>query len=290
MGNIPLVAVLIAIILAGILSARMYIAASVEKGKNSVHARCKVGNHLGPVVALRACSKTFDTPEGEIQILRNVHFDIHRGSIIALQGESGCGKSTLLNIIGGLDTPDNGTRMAFAGRLIDFCERNALVSLRQQVGFIYQSHNLVPHLSALDNVALALAAKGWSWREARGRAERWLTEVGLADRLNYKPHQLSGGQQQRVGLARALAGSPRILLADEPTGNLDRESAKTVMGLLHNCAGKMGMPILIATHDRNLAIKYCDRVLQWHERDGIFREDQIPQTTDVSQRQTVAVS
>jgi len=243
-----------------------------------------------PVVVLQTCSKSYDTPEGRIRILKSVDLDIEKGTITAIQGESGCGKSTLINILGGLDTPDSGTKMFFAGRMVDFSNRAAMASLRQQVGLIYQSHNLVPHLCALDNVALALAAKGWSYREARTRAAQWLQRVKLGDRLDYRPHQLSGGQQQRVGLARALVGSPRILLADEPTGNLDTNSAKTAMRLLRTCAVKMGIPVLIATHDGNLARKYCNRILQWCEQEGIFRDVQLPPANSVSSGRLVAAS
>lgn len=290
MGSILLMAVMITTILICILGVFVYCKVYAKTRNNIMETRYIVDSCDSPVVVLRACSKTYDTPEGVKQILKNVHLDIHKGTITALQGESGCGKSTLLNIIGGLDTPDQGTKMAFAGRFIDFSDRNALVKLRQQVGLIYQSHNLVPHLSALDNVALALAAKGWPWREARDRAEKWLVRVGLHDRLHYRQHQLSGGQQQRVGLARALVRSPKILLADEPTGNLDTKSAKSAMKLLHTCAIKMGIPVLIATHNENLAKSYCDRILQWHEYESVFRDIQMPQAIHVAQGQTAAAS
>jgi len=242
-----------------------------------------------PVVVLQGCSKTFDTPEGKIRILNDIDLTVSKGTITAIQGESGCGKSTLLNIIGGLDIPDPGSRVIVAGRSIDYSSGAALVCHRKQVGLIYQGHNLVPHLSALDNVVLALAAKGWSWRKARQQAENWLRRVGLQDRLGYLPHQLSGGQQQRVGVARALIGSPKILLADEPTGNLDTGSAKRAMKLLRNCAEKLDIPVLIATHDKNLAKTYCDRILQWCEKNGTFRDVRMSLPNSVNQRREAAI-
>ena len=255
---------------------------SIKRGKIKRTTNDKIENCSPPVVALRNCSKKFNTPAGDLQVLKSVNLDIRRGDIIAILGKSGCGKSTLLNIIAGLDTPDYGTKVYFGGKLINFSDKRELICLRKQVGFIYQGHNLIPHLSALDNVAIALVAKGCSWRIARAQAEIWMEKVGLQERLYYQPHQLSGGQQQRVGLARALVASPKILLADEPTGNLDIGSAKKAMNLLRICAVKSDVPVLIATHDKNLAMDFCDRIFQWNELDGVFCEVHIPKTVQIA--------
>ena len=233
------------------------------------HTGTTANNRRDFIVSTRNLSKTYYTPEGKVCVLRSVEMDIKRDSI-AIQGPSGCGKSTLINVLSALDTPDPGSKVWFDGKLVRFDRTREVADLRRKVGLVFQSYNLIAHLSALDNVAVVLATQGWNWGIARSAAHKQLAEVGLAERAAFKPHQLSGGQQQRVGIARALVGSPKLVVADEPTGNLDFESAEQVMRLLNKCAVVMGIPVLIVTHDKNIASRYCNQILQW--RNGQFIE------------------
>jgi len=206
-----------------------------------------------PLVRLSAVSKTFGEGATRVTALRDVSFDLHRGDFVAITGPSGSGKSTLMNLIGCLDTPSTG-RLLIAGENTAALADDALAELRgRTIGFVFQSFNLLPRLTALQNVALPLSyASRLSPRERTERAAALLERVGLGDRMHHVPAQLSGGQRQRVAIARALVNDPPLLLADEPTGNLDTETGRRVMEMFHDLH-REGRTIVLVTHDRKLA-------------------------------------
>jgi putative ABC transport system ATP-binding protein len=215
-------------------------------------------NHL--VVEVRAVSRTFGTGRSAVRALREVSFTVPRGQLVALHGRSGSGKTTLLNITGGLDRPDTGQVLVAGRELTAMSERERLILRRTTVAFIFQSFGLIPILSAAENVGIPLriAGSGPSGREDRVRL--MLDLVGLADRSRQRPGELSGGEQQRVAIARALAGQPQLLIADEPTGQLDSETGRQIMQLLRTAIRAEGVTVLVATHDRAL-IDLADTVL-----------------------------
>ena len=206
--------------------------------------------------------KSFGSGSRRLDVLKGVDLTLNQGELVALMGPSGSGKSTLLNIVGGLLAGDEGN-IALDGRNYGLKGPASVVDVRREkVGWIFQDFHLIDGLTALDNVAFALEVAGMGGKEAEQRAVEALERVGLADRMGHVPEQLSGGQQQRVAIARAIAGDRRLLLADEPTGNLDLASAAEVLELFKSlCADpKRGMSILMVTHDPDLASK-ADRML-----------------------------
>ena len=213
--------------------------------------------------------KSFRQGGRQLDILSGVNLEIARGQMVALVGPSGAGKSTLLHIAGLLESADQG-RVSFDGQDCASLSDSARTALRRKtVGFVYQYHHLLPEFSALENVVLPQMIAGASKRQARGRAARLLDEVGLADRASHRPAQLSGGEQQRVAIARALANSPAVLLADEPTGNLDPHTAEEVFQRLLRLVRGADVAVLVATHNLELAAR-MDRVLQLAE--GVVEE------------------
>jgi putative ABC transport system ATP-binding protein len=189
---------------------------------------------------------------------------IQAGEYVAITGPSGSGKSTLMQIMGCLDRPSSGTAL-FGGRSLGHLSDRDLAQLRnREIGFVFQSFNLFPALSALENVALALRIRGIASREARGRAEEALTKVGLSDRLRFLPKDLSGGQKQRVSLARAIVARPPLILADEPTGSLDSENGRQVLSLLRSLARENGSAVAIVTHDHRVS-ELVDRLFQMED-------------------------
>jgi macrolide transport system ATP-binding/permease protein len=218
-----------------------------------------------PIIELRGITRTYITSGGvEVRALRGVDLKIHIGEFVAIVGQSGSGKSTMMNILGCLDKPTSGTYL-FGGRDIRHFEADDLAWLRREAfGFVFQSYNLLPHATALENVEIPAIYAGYSAEQRRIRAEALLTSLGLGERMDHRPSQLSGGQQQRVSISRALMNGGNIILADEPTGALDSASGAEVVALLKNLA-RQGHTVIIITHDPALA-EQADRVVEF--RDG----------------------
>jgi ABC-type lipoprotein export system ATPase subunit len=217
--------------------------------------------------AIRAVNltRTFEVGESVVEALRGINLDVTKGQFVALVGPSGSGKSTFLNLVGGLDRPSDGELWINGVELSASKEKALTEHRRQRVGFVFQSFNLLPRLTAVENVALPLMFVGISERERLDRARELLIQVGLADRLDHRPTQLSGGEQQRVAIARALVNRPAIILADEPTGNLDTTTGAEIMTLLRHLNRDQGVTLLVVTHDPEAA-SFADRVIQL--RDG----------------------
>ncbi|NLM30946.1 MAG: ABC transporter ATP-binding protein [Methanomicrobiales archaeon] len=204
--------------------------------------------------------------ENGVTALRDVSVTITPGEFVALIGRSGSGKSTLMNILGGLDAPTGGS-VYFDDEKIDYANRKRLIHLRRkEVGFVFQQFNLIPTITAIENVAYPLLFNYMPWKEREQQALRLLTLVGLEDRADHLPHELSGGEQQRVAIARALVGGPHIVLADEPTGNLDSKSSAGIYRLMRTINHEQHVTFLVVTHERELA-SYCDRTIEL--RDGM---------------------
>lgn len=214
-----------------------------------------------PVIEARAITKVFQEGRQSIHVLRGVSLSVGRGEIVSLEGPSGSGKTTLLSILGCILTPTSG-QLAIEGRPVDPRRPERLPEVRKRtVGFMFQQFNLFPALTARENVEFALNIKGVRGPEARAEAERVLEAVGLGDRLNFLPRDLSGGQKQRVALARALAGRPNLLLADEPTANLDSEVGMQVLSLFRDLARREERALLVVTHDPKVRT-IADRVIR----------------------------
>lgn len=214
-----------------------------------------------PVVRLTQVKKNYRVGEAEVQALRGVSLDAGAGEMLALTGPSGSGKSTLLNICGLIDTPDAGER-EIAGMNVNGCSEGKLTQLRRElVGFVFQSFNLVPVMSVFDNVEYPLLLLGIPAPERRRRVRETLARVGLAEFERRLPDALSGGQRQRVAIARALVKSPSLVIADEPTGNLDSATAAQIVDLLRELAHERGAAVVVATHDDRMS-NHCDRVLR----------------------------
>jgi ABC-type lipoprotein export system ATPase subunit len=219
------------------------------------------------VIELKGVSKVYRRGPEEIQALKGVNLKIGAGEFVAVTGKSGCGKSTLLHLIGGLEPPSAG-RILLAGRdLAQMPEPELTRFRRDQVGVVFQSFNLLPLLTLLENVALPRVLKGDSFEAARQQAVGWLTEVGLKERLHHQPHQVSGGEMQRAAIARALINSPAVVLADEPTGNLDSATAATILKLFSRLHREFNKTVVLVSHAPE-AGKYASQVLNM--QDGRF--------------------
>jgi putative ABC transport system ATP-binding protein len=214
-------------------------------------------------IELRHLSKSFTEGRRRHRVLDDVSADFFRGETIAVRGRSGSGKSTLLNLLGGIDTPDAGRIIVAGVDLTGLTERDRTLFRREHIGFVYQAFNLVPTLSVADNIRLVLELNRVAAREAQQRIEGLLDAVGLADRADSYPDVLSGGEQQRVAIARALCHEPAVVIADEPTGNLDDITAEVVLELLDRLVRERGGTMLIATHSARIAA-VCDREIEIH--------------------------
>ncbi|MGY0788035.1 ABC transporter ATP-binding protein [Azospirillum argentinense] len=225
---------------------------------------------MDQLIALEGVSKTFLSGKRLVPVLQSVSLSVSAGELCAIMGVSGSGKSTLMTLMGLLDRPSAG-RLLFRGRDLGPASGDDLADIRnREIGFIFQAFHLLPRLSALDNVAMPLLYRGMPRREALARAEARLEQVGLAHRLHHLPDEMSGGQRQRVAVARALIGQPSILLADEPTGNLDSQSAQDIMATLVALNRDIGATVIIVTHDPSIAARCHRRILI---RDGRLAED-----------------
>jgi putative ABC transport system ATP-binding protein len=209
----------------------------------------------------RKVSKVYQMGATSVAALDDVSMSIEEGEFVSIQGTSGSGKSTLLNMVGGLDHPTRGEVLFNARALGPLSKKEMARYRRYSVGMIFQNFNLIPTMTAAENVGLALAFGGLRGNQRRRRAEELLGRVGLSDRLTHRPAELSGGEQQRVAIARALANNPRVLLADEPTGNVDSTRAHELLALLREMVDKDSLTILMVTHDRELATSFSDRII-----------------------------
>jgi lipoprotein-releasing system ATP-binding protein len=212
-------------------------------------------------------AKGIEKEYGVVKVLRGVDFTINKGEIVCIKGSSGAGKSTLLHILGTLDKPDSG-EIYFNDKAIHQLSSKALAQFRnEEIGFIFQFHHLLPEFSALENVSIPAWVKGVKKVAAENKAKEWLDYLGLSHRMHHKPNQLSGGEQQRVAVARALINQPSIILADEPTGNLDSNNASALHELFEQLRTKFQQTFLIVTHNDQLALT-ADRTL--FMKDGVF--------------------
>ncbi|MFF8915582.1 ABC transporter ATP-binding protein [Streptomyces sp. NPDC015032] len=215
----------------------------------------------GPMVRVEDLHRSYGSGAGAVHALRGVSFEVPRGELVALKGRSGSGKTTLLNLVGGLDSPDGGRITVDGTDLADLGENELLELRRDRIGFIFQSFGLIPILTAAENVGVPMRLRKADSREREDRVALLLSMVGLADHAAQRPGELSGGQQQRVAIARALANRPALLIADEPTGQLDAETGLAVMELLRAVVRSEGVTALVATHDAQL-LGLADRVLE----------------------------
>lgn len=222
-----------------------------------------------PVLEAQRVTKTFTEGRERVPVLRGISLELERGEIVALEGPSGSGKTTLLSILGAILTPTDGRVVIDGHEIVASRAANLAAIRRQAIGFVFQQFNLFPSLTALENVEYALNIKGINHGTARGEAERALAAVGLVDRMGFLPRDLSGGQKQRVAVARALAGRPPILLADEPTANLDSSVGLQILEMFRGLAKRDNRALLIVTHDHKVR-GLADRVLRI--RDGLLQD------------------
>jgi len=205
------------------------------------------------MIDLKNITKTYDMGSVQVQVLRGISLHVDEGEFLSIIGPSGSGKSTLMNMIGCLDIPTTGEYFLDGKEISTYTEKQLSKIRNQKIGFIFQKFNLLPKLSALENVELPLIYRNMNNKERKKRSIEALEKVGLTDRMNHKPTELSGGQQQRVAIARALAGDPPVLLADEPTGNLDSKSGSDVMNIIRQLSNE-GKTIVLITHDNEIAM------------------------------------
>jgi len=222
-----------------------------------------------PLIKITNIKRDFELGNEIVYVLKGIDLEINKGEYVALMGPSGSGKSTLMNLLGCLDTPTSGTYI-LNGKDVSQMHDDELAEIRnKEIGFVFQTFNLLPRTTALDNVALPMIYAGYSKSERRARASKVLAQVGLDDRMDHQPNQLSGGQRQRVAIARALVNKPSIILADEPTGNLDSKTSEEIMKLLEEIH-KNGNTIIVVTHEEEIA-SYAKRVIRL--RDGMVESD-----------------
>jgi putative ABC transport system ATP-binding protein len=218
-----------------------------------------------PLIELKDLSKSYQTEAGEVRALQSINLSVGSGELVLFSGKSGCGKTTLLNMIGGLDQPSFGEVWVEQRNIVTLTENERTLFRRRKVGTIFQSFNLIPMLTVEENIALPRLLDGFPQGEMRSQIEVLLEQMGLTQRRNHRPHELSGGEQQRVAIARALIHSPKVILADEPTGNLDSQTGLQVLSVLADLNRNNGQTIIIATHSRE-ADALASRIIKL--RDG----------------------
>lgn len=224
-----------------------------------------------PLIKITNIKRDFPLGNEIVYVLKGIDLEINKGEYVALMGPSGSGKSTLMNLLGCLDTPTSGTYI-LNGKNVSEMQDDELAGIRnKEIGFVFQTFNLMPRTTALDNVALPMVYAGHSKSERIERATEVLTQVGLNDRMDHKPNQLSGGQRQRVAVARALVNKPSIILADEPTGNLDSKTSLEIMGLFNEIHAQ-GNTVILVTHEEDIAA-YAHRIIRL--RDGVIESDKV---------------
>ena len=221
----------------------------------------RVQEPRAPIIHLRNLEKTYTTARGALTLFRGLNLEVQPGEMVAIVGQSGAGKSTLLHILGALDAPTAGTVTCAAVNVAQLSPREAAAFRNREIGYVWQFHYLLPEFTALENVAMPLLARGLRKSEALAAAAKWLGEVGLEDRGDHRPGELSGGEQQRVALARSLVNNPRLLLADEPTGDLDETTAGRVFDLIERLHATHGLTSILVTHNLDLA-RRCTRILR----------------------------
>ena len=226
------------------------------------------------LIKAEGLTKIYGKGETEVTALDSVSMSVDAGEFVAVMGPSGCGKSTLLYLLGGLDHPTSGTVWIDGQSLSDLKDNALTILRRRRIGFIFQFYNLIPILTAAENTALPVTLDGLRSSKAKAKASTWLERVGLGDRLDSHPDQLSGGQQQRVAIARALVAEPTLVLADEPTGNLDTHASDEIADLLNQVANEWGRAVVMVTHDPRVASR-ADRVLLL--KDGVIVDDIRPE-------------
>jgi lipoprotein-releasing system ATP-binding protein len=214
-----------------------------------------------PIIQVRGLSKTYQTARGALHLFQDLNLEVEAGEMVAIVGQSGAGKSTLLHILGALDAPSTGTVYCASTNVAKLNAKEAAAFRNREIGYVWQFHYLLPEFTALENVAMPLLARNMRKVEALKTAEKWLSEVGLEDRGDHRPGELSGGEQQRVALARALVCGPRLLLADEPTGDLDGITAGRVFDLIERLHESHGLTSIVVTHNLDLAVR-CRRTLK----------------------------
>jgi putative ABC transport system ATP-binding protein len=222
-----------------------------------------------PIINIKGITRDFQLGSETVNVLKGIDLVINKGEYVALMGPSGSGKSTLMNILGCLDTPTSGSYI-LNGKQVSEMHDDELAEIRnKEIGFVFQTFNLMPSTTALDNVALPMVYAGFSKEERNNRATEVLSQVGLADRMDHKPNQLSGGQRQRVAVGRALVNKPSIILADEPTGNLDSKTSVEIMKLFGEIHSN-GNTVILVTHEEDIAA-HAHRIIRL--RDGIIEND-----------------
>lgn len=222
-----------------------------------------------PIIKIQGITRNFPLGSETVYVLKGIDLIIEKGEYVALMGPSGSGKSTLMNLLGCLDTPSSGTYY-LNDKDVSKMNDDELAEIRnKEIGFVFQTFNLLPRMTALDNVALPMVYAGYSKQERNLRAEEVLKQVGLSDRMDHQPNQLSGGQRQRVAVARALVNKPSIILADEPTGNLDSKTSVEIMGLFNEIHAN-GNTVILVTHEEDIA-EHAHRIIRL--RDGVVESD-----------------
>ncbi len=225
---------------------------------------------MDPIISVRELRKTYIMGTTEVHALKSIDLDIHKNEFVALMGPSGSGKSTLMNLLGCLDTPSSGDYYLNGTNVSTMVDSELAEVRNKEIGFVFQTFNLLPRLSSLENVALPLVYAGMSKSARRERAQEVLTSVGLGDRVDHKPNELSGGQRQRVAVARALVNRPSIILADEPTGNLDTKTSIEIMEIFEQIHA-LGNTIILVTHEPDIA-EHAHRIVRL--RDGLIEKDE----------------